>query len=103
VPYGGEPVLFPRNRGGAKGALAEISKMVNDKYFDVVRLNNGILDDIATRFTDLAEEIAELRSYVAEKLRPPDEPDPDAEPDEFVHEFLGDGDDFPGDLPSKEG
>jgi phage recombination protein Bet len=102
VPYGGDPVLYPRNRGGAKEALAEISKMFADKYYDVVRLNNEILDTIATRFPDLAEEISELRADAALKLAPPpDEPDPNAEPDEFVHEFLGDDDTFPGDMPSK--
>lgn len=103
VPYGGEPVLFPRNRGGAKEALGEISKMFNDKYFDIVTLNLPILDQIATRFPDLAEEISELRADAAEKLRPADEPDPNAEPDGFVKDFLGDDDDvFPGDLPSRE-
>lgn len=105
VPYGGEPVTYPRTRGGAKGALGEISKMFNDKYYDVIRLNNGILDQIATKFPDLAEEISELRADAAERLRPRDEPDPNAEPDAFVKDFLGDDDDddFPGDKPLPAG
>lgn len=98
VPYGGDPVMFPRNRGGAKEALGEISKMYNDKYYDVIRLNNGILDQIATKFPDLAEEISELRADAAEKLTPPDEPDGFAA--EFVN-HVDDDDTFPGDLPLK--
>jgi phage recombination protein Bet len=91
VPYGGEPVMFPRNRGGAKEALGEISKMFNDKYFDIVTLNLPILDQIATRFPDLAEEISELRADAAEALRPKDEPDPNAEG--FAAEFVNHVDD----------
>jgi len=100
VPYGGDPVMFPRNRGGAKEALGEISKMYNDKYFDVVRLNNGILDQIATKFPDLAEEISELRAEAAMALAPPDEPS-----DGFAAEFVNhvDEDDVPDDRPSEEG
>jgi hypothetical protein len=95
VPYGGEPVLYARNRGGAKEALAEIGKMFNDKYCDVVLLNSGILDQIATKFPDLAEEIRELRTSATDALTPHDEP-----PDGFAAEFVNhvdDDDDMPAD------
>lgn len=105
VPYGGEPAVYPRNRGGAKEAFKEIVAEFNDGYRDVVRLNNEILDEIASRVPALADEIANLRAAAAEAMLPKDE-DEDQTPDQdtFVRDFVnGDDDTFPGDLPSKEG
>src|SRR4051812_35595470 len=39
VPYGGEPAMYPRTRGGAKEAFKEIVAEFNDGYHDVVALN----------------------------------------------------------------
>jgi hypothetical protein len=98
VPYGGEPASYPRTRGGAKEAYREIEKVFAEGHHDIIELNTEILDEIATRVPALAEEISNLRAAAAELT-----PDPDAEPDGFVAEFVGaDDDTFPGDKPSDQ-
>jgi hypothetical protein len=91
VPYGGEPAVYPRTRGGAKEALAEIVGIFNEGHHDVVALNLEALDDIA-KVPTLAGEVSELRASAAEALKPKDE---DETQDTFVRDFVGADDDFP--------
>jgi hypothetical protein len=103
VPYGGEPAVYPRTRGGAKEALAEIVGIFNEGHHDVVALNLEALDDIA-KVPTLADEVSELRASAAEALRPKDE---DETQDSFVTRFVAGGeieqDDFPGDISATSG
>lgn len=81
---GWDPAKFPRTGKGLKEALAFITGAVLDGKPGVVALNNGLLDTIAERMPELAEEIAELRASAAEAMIPPDdEPEPEEDEDDF--------------------
>lgn len=84
---GWDPAKFPRTKKGLTEALAFITGAVLDGKPGVVALNNGLLDTIAERMPELADEISGLRAAAAEALAPVDEPEPEPE------------DDFPGDFP----
>lgn len=70
---GWEPAKFPRTRPGLTEALAFITGAVLDGKPGVVALNNGLLDTIAEKMPELAEEIAELRASAAEAMAPKDD------------------------------
>lgn len=95
LPDGWEPAQFPRTGKGLKEALEFLAAAVLDGSPVVVPMNMELLDTIAEKMPALAEEVAELRAAAAEALAPKDEAD------NFVQEFLGEDDTFPGDLPSK--
>jgi hypothetical protein len=66
----------------------------------VIDLNAKLLDGLVKAYPAMADDVAEMRAaaVMARELTP----DPDAEPDGFVAEFLGDDDGtFPGDIPPK--
>jgi hypothetical protein len=79
LPNGWEPVRFERNRKGLKEALEFLAGAVLDGEPEVVGMNVGLLDTIAERMPELAEEVANLRAAAAEAMAPPD---PEPEPDE---------------------
>lgn len=95
--HDGSDAEFARNGGG----LAELYKFLSDAIVDghpeVVGLNNALLDAVVNAYPAMQDDIAELRAAAAMALAP-DYVDPNAEPDNFVQEFLGE-DDFPGDKP----
>lgn len=86
---GWDPAKFPRTKTGLREALAFVTGAVCDNRPGVVALNCGLLDTIAEKMPDLAEEIAELRASAAEAMTPIEEPEPEDE------------DDFPGEIPPK--
>lgn len=92
-------------------AMAFMSDAINEGRTDVVAANNALLDRIANRLPEMADDVAELRAAAAmqdmidaSKADEP-EPEPEEKPDTFVERFVnGDDaepDDFPGDLPPK--
>lgn len=101
VPGGWDPVQFSQDKG-LDAALEEVLRFMADCILEggaeVVALNVALLDRVIERMPEKADEVAELRSAAAEALAPKDDPDPNAEPDTFVRDFVGD-DDFPGDKP----
>lgn len=70
---GWDPAKFPRTRAGLTEALAFITGAVVDGKPGVVALNNGLLDQIAEKMPDLADEIAELRAAAAEAMTASDD------------------------------
>ncbi len=102
---GWDPAKFPRTRPGLTEALAFITGAVCDGKPGVVALNNGLLDTIAEKMPELADEIANLRAAAAEAMIPKDDPEPES--DGFAERFVN-GDDaetddtFPGDIPSDQ-
>lgn len=100
VPGGWDPVQFSQD-DGLEPALRQAMEFMVGAIIDggptIVSMNNKLLDRIAEVVPDMADEVSELRAAAAEALRPRDEPN--AEPDGFVREFLGDDDVFPGDPP----
>lgn len=95
LPDGWEPAQFPRTGKGLKEALEFLAAAVLDGSPSVVPMNMELLDTIAEKMPALADEVANLRAAAAEAMAPKDEPD------NFVQEFLGEDDTFPGDLSSK--
>jgi len=93
IGEGWDPVQFPRGKKGLREAMEFMVGAVCDGKPQVVALNCELLDQIAEHIPELADEVAELRSAAAEALAPKDEPD------NFVQEFLGEDDTFPGDRP----
>jgi hypothetical protein len=98
VPGGWDPVQFSQD-DGLEDALRQAMEFMTGAIIDggpsIVGMNNALLDRIATKIPEMAEAVSELRAAAAEALAPKEEPD------NFVQEFLGEDDTFPGDLPSK--
>lgn len=115
VKVPGQPAAEFSQEAGLEAALKAALKFMSDGVIenrrDVVGANNALLDRIAERVPELADEVSELRAaaVMAEYMSSPsslgdqpDDPEPEPESDGFVQRFVaGDDDTFPGDLPSK--
>jgi hypothetical protein len=78
LPGGWEPAKFERTKKGLREALEFLTGAVVDGSPHVVGMNCDLLDLVAERMPELAEEVAQLRAAAAEALAPRDEPpDPD--------------------------
>lgn len=88
---GWDPAKFPRTGTGLREALAFITGAVVDGKPGVVALNNGLLDQIAEKMPDLADEIAELRASAAEAMAPKDETGDETDEDSTDDPRIGEG------------
>jgi hypothetical protein len=68
LPHGWEPAKFSRTRQGLKEALEFLAAAVLDGSPMVVGMNNDLLDLIAEKMPQLADEVSELRAAAAEAM-----------------------------------
>ena len=73
LPHGWPPAEFARTKKGLREALEFLTGAVVDGAPAVVAMNNSLLDQIAEKMPELADEVAELRSAAAEALAPDDD------------------------------
>lgn len=85
-----------------KAALEFMSAGILDGRTDVVAANVALLDRIAAKLPELADDVADLRAAAAmAEHMTPEEPEQDGFVARFVNGDNIDQDDFPGDLPNK--
>jgi hypothetical protein len=105
VPGGWDPVQFERSKKGLREALVFMGDAIIEGGPQIVSMNDALLDTIAAKLPDLAEQVAELRKAADDALLADDAVDPVPEDgDGFVQRFVDpDGDDTSriGDLPPK--
>jgi hypothetical protein len=99
--HDGTNAEFERNGAGLEAALKFLNDGIIDRHPEVIDLNAKMLDWLVEKYPDMADDVAEMRAaaVMAAELTP----DPDAESDGFVQNFVdpdGDDDTFPGDRPS---
>lgn len=102
VPGGWGPVTFERSKKGLREALVFMGDAIIEGGPSIVSMNAELLDTIAAKLPELAEQVAELRKAADAALLADDAADPEPDGDGFAQRFVDpDGDGiFPGDKPS---